>query len=120
MEESQTYLGNLTADQRLCFRYIDSAILLLPKYKISRLYSPVFSRRGSYVNTARDYTQPIPWNLVHVSEVRDPSYPFSPSYAHTLFYEVDSTGMHPYLTSSSRCDHNSCHFSNMVKSNIQN
>ena len=26
--------GNRKADQRLCFRYLDSAIPLLPKYKI--------------------------------------------------------------------------------------
>ena len=29
--------GNREADQRLCFRYLDSAIPLLPKYKISSL-----------------------------------------------------------------------------------
>ena len=29
--------GNREADQRLCFRYTDSTIPLLPKYKISRL-----------------------------------------------------------------------------------
>ena len=29
--------GNREADQRLCFRYLDSTIPLLPKYKISRL-----------------------------------------------------------------------------------
>ena len=29
--------GNSEADQRLCFRYIDSTIPLLPKYKISSL-----------------------------------------------------------------------------------
>ena len=29
---------NKDADQRLCFRYIDSTIPLLPKYKISSLY----------------------------------------------------------------------------------
>ena len=29
--------GNREADQRLCFRYIDSTILLLPKYEISSL-----------------------------------------------------------------------------------
>ena len=29
--------GNRKADQRLCFRYIDSAIPLLPKSKISSL-----------------------------------------------------------------------------------
>ena len=29
--------GNRKADQRLCFRYIDSTIPLLPKYKISSL-----------------------------------------------------------------------------------
>ena len=29
--------GNREADQRLCFRYIDSTIPLLPKYKISSL-----------------------------------------------------------------------------------
>ena len=29
--------GNCEADQRLCFRYIDSTIPLLPKYEISSL-----------------------------------------------------------------------------------
>ena len=29
--------GNREADQRLCFRYLDSTIPLLPKYKISSL-----------------------------------------------------------------------------------
>ena len=29
--------GNREADQRLCFRYFDSTIPLLPKYKISSL-----------------------------------------------------------------------------------
>ena len=60
--------GNHKADQRLCFRYMDSAIPLLlnPKFQASShllwLYSlvcvgpgrkprrPVFSERGSYVN----------------------------------------------------------------------
>ena len=59
--------GNLEADQRLCFRYIESTIPLLPKSEISSLYPysviaqpglcgtwsetrrPVFSQRGSYV-----------------------------------------------------------------------
>ena len=58
--------GNREADQRLCFRYTDSTIPLLPKSEISSLYShllwlfnpvcvepgrksrPVFSQRGSY------------------------------------------------------------------------
>ena len=31
--------GNREANQRLCFRYIDSTIPLLPKSEISRLYS---------------------------------------------------------------------------------
>ena len=31
--------GNREADQRLCFRYMDSTISLLPKYKISSLHS---------------------------------------------------------------------------------
>ena len=31
-------IGNREADQRLCFRYTDSTIPLLPKYKISSLY----------------------------------------------------------------------------------
>ena len=30
--------GNREADQRLCFRYIDSTIPLLPKYEVSSLY----------------------------------------------------------------------------------
>ena len=29
--------GNREADQRLCFRYLDSTLHLLPKYKISSL-----------------------------------------------------------------------------------
>ena len=29
--------GDREADQRLCFRYLDSAIPLIPKYKISSL-----------------------------------------------------------------------------------
>ena len=53
--------GNREADQRLCFRYIDSAILLLTKSEISSVSvqpglcwtrwkprRPVFSQRGSY------------------------------------------------------------------------
>ena len=56
--------GNREADQRLCFRYIDSTIHLLSKYEISWPYSPVcvgpgwkprrpvFSQRGSYVNAS--------------------------------------------------------------------
>ena len=31
--------GNREADQRLCFRYIDSTIPLLPKYEISSFWS---------------------------------------------------------------------------------
>ena len=61
--------GNREADQRLCFRYIDSTTPLLPKHKISRLspspviaqlglcrtrsetlIRPVFSQRGSNIN----------------------------------------------------------------------
>ena len=59
--------GNREADQRLCFRYIDSTIPLLSKYEISSishllwLYSPVcvgpgrkprrpvFAQRGSFI-----------------------------------------------------------------------
>ena len=52
--------GNREADQRLCFRYIDSTIPLLPSSHLVWLYSlvcvrpgrkprrPVFSQRGSY------------------------------------------------------------------------
>ena len=35
-DEDQLH-GNCEADQRLCFRYTDSTIPLLPKYKISSL-----------------------------------------------------------------------------------
>ena len=39
--------GNREADQRLCFRYLDSTIPLLPKYKISSVYpSPVAAQPG--------------------------------------------------------------------------
>ena len=58
--------GNHEADQRLCFRYTDSTIPLLPEYEITRLLpssvavqpglcrpgrksrKPVFSERGSF------------------------------------------------------------------------
>ena len=30
--------GNREADQRLCFRYIDSTIPLVPKYEFSNIY----------------------------------------------------------------------------------
>ena len=71
--------GNREADQRLCFRYLDSTILLLPKSKISNIYpSPVavqpgfcqnwsestllvFSRRGSY---AKDRLAALPRRLI--------------------------------------------------------
>ena len=39
--------GDREADQGLCFRYLDSTITLLPKYKISRLQpSPVAVQPG--------------------------------------------------------------------------
>ena len=39
--------SNLEADQRLCFRYLDSAIPLLPKYEISKLWpSPEAAQPG--------------------------------------------------------------------------
>ena len=36
-KDADQLLGNREADQRLCFRYLDSTIPLLPKYKISSL-----------------------------------------------------------------------------------
>ena len=37
-KDADQLCGNREADQRLCFRYMDSAIPLLPKYEISSLY----------------------------------------------------------------------------------
>ena len=37
-EDADQLRSNCTADQRLCFRYTDSTIPLLPKSEISRLY----------------------------------------------------------------------------------
>ena len=36
-KDTDQLCGNSTADQRLCFRYMDSTFLLLPKSKISSL-----------------------------------------------------------------------------------
>ena len=36
-KDADQLCGNRKADQRLCFRYIDSTIPLLPKYKITSL-----------------------------------------------------------------------------------
>ena len=65
-KETGQLCGNREADQRLCFRYTDSKIPLLPKSKISRLWpssvafqlglcrtrseTPVFSERSSYIS----------------------------------------------------------------------
>ena len=38
--------GNRKTDQRLCFRYMDSTIPLLPKSEISSLYPSVISQPG--------------------------------------------------------------------------
>ena len=62
-KDADQLCGNRTTDQRLCFRYVDSTLPLLPKsempYSIivqpglcttwSKTRRPVFSRRGSYV-----------------------------------------------------------------------
>ena len=42
--------GNREADQRLCFRYMDSTILLLPKSKISCLYSSSVAVQPGFVS----------------------------------------------------------------------
>ena len=36
-KDADQLCGNREADQRLCFRYIDSTIPLVPKYEISSL-----------------------------------------------------------------------------------
>ena len=52
--------GNREADQRLCFRYIDSTIPLLPKYEISSLYPSCKEReRERYEKTASPITVTI-------------------------------------------------------------
>ena len=38
-KDADQLCGNRTADQRLCFRYMDSTIPLLPKSEFSSLYS---------------------------------------------------------------------------------
>ena len=48
-KEADQLRGNREADQRLCFRYTDSTIPLLPKSEISslyRLYRPVCVEPG--------------------------------------------------------------------------
>ena len=75
--------GNREADQRLCFRYTDSTISLLPKYEISSLQPssvavqpglcgpgrkprrPVFSERGSYRPVHTD--EPIDLQMVFMA-----------------------------------------------------
>ena len=37
-KDADQLCGNCTTDQRLCFRYMDSVIPLLPKSEISSLY----------------------------------------------------------------------------------
>ena len=71
-KDADQFRSNHEADQRLCFRYTDSTIPLLPKSEISSLYllwlhslvcvgpgrkprRPVFSKGGSYI-TCDDMT----------------------------------------------------------------
>ena len=37
IKDADQLRGNREADQRLCFRYIDTTIPLLPKYEVSSL-----------------------------------------------------------------------------------
>ena len=81
--------GNREADQRLCFRYLDSLIPLLSKSEISSLWPSsvavqpglcrtssetrmmVFSRRGSNTFTSKDLVwivKHFATNLIHFNE----------------------------------------------------
>ena len=57
--------GNCEADQRLCFRYTDSTIPLLPKYKISRLWlcSAVCAGPGRKPEDHFSHTRLISWMI---------------------------------------------------------
>ena len=78
--------GNREADQRLCFRYIDSTIPLLPKYEISNFCSckawsvpgQVENQNVGFLTTRLIYYQARPRDerLSHFSIVSVIEYPF--------------------------------------------
>ena len=56
----QLCVGNLAADQGLCFRYIDSIIYLLPKAEISSLYPfSVVALPGLYQTWSETPQRPV-------------------------------------------------------------
>ena len=79
--------GNREADQRLCFRYIDSTIPLLSKSEISSLYTSsavvrpslcrtrsetrtlVFSRRGSFITCKGYIVRWFKWSIFPTFEI---------------------------------------------------
>ena len=48
--------GNREADQRLCFRYMDSTIPLLPKYEISCFYLSSVTVQSGFCPTCSETT----------------------------------------------------------------
>ena len=52
-KDAEQLRGNREADQRLCFRYIDSTIPLLPKYEISSLFSHLVWLCGTWSETPK-------------------------------------------------------------------
>ena len=76
-KDADQLCGNRTTDQRLCFRYLDSTIPLLPKYKISSpshlqwLNSLVCVRPGQNPNSCRGSNDNFQFNffgfLAHLS-----------------------------------------------------
>ena len=51
--------GNREADQRLCFRHIDSTILLLPRSRISSLYPSSVTAQPSLCRTRWETRRPV-------------------------------------------------------------
>ena len=52
-KDADQFSGNREADQRLCFRYTDSTIPLLPKSEISSLSEDRFSHNEAHIKVGK-------------------------------------------------------------------
>ena len=58
--------GNREADQRLCFRFIDSTIPLLSKSKISSLYPSSVAEQSGLCRTRSETRTLVSYNKAHM------------------------------------------------------
>ena len=89
--------GDHTADQRLCFHYIDSAIFLLPYYKISSLLVLIYGCTAQFVlNLVRNPEDRFSCNEAHLFQVIQTLF-CSISFSRDKHHSLQST-LYPWIS----------------------